>query len=83
MLFITTVIDRAGYMTIDERIHLFRSLGEMTQKYLGTALGFPEKSADVRLAQYETGSGTPKAELTATLARGYWMFRPMPSPYRT
>ena len=32
------------------------------------ALGFPEKSADVRLAQYETGSRTPKADLTAALA---------------
>lgn len=40
----------------------------MTQKYLGMALGFPEKSADVRLAQYETGSRTPKADLTAALA---------------
>ena len=33
------------------------------------ALGFPEKSADVRLAQYETGSRTPKADLTAALAQ--------------
>ena len=40
----------------------------MTQKYLGMSLGFPEKSADVRLAQYETGSRTPKADLTAALA---------------
>ncbi len=32
------------------------------------SLGFPEKSADVRLAQYETGSRTPKADLTAALA---------------
>jgi len=31
-------------------------------------LGFPEKSADVRLAQYETGARTPKADLTASLA---------------
>ena len=29
----------------------------------------PEKSADVRLAQYETGSRTPKADLTAALAQ--------------
>ena len=35
----------------------------------GMALGFPEKSADVRLAQYETGSRTPKADLTAALAQ--------------
>ena len=31
-------------------------------------MGFPEKSADVRLAQYETGSRTPKADLTVALA---------------
>ena len=55
-------------MAIGERIHFFRLLRGMTQKYLGIALGFPEKSADVRLAQYETGSRTPKADLTAALA---------------
>lgn len=41
----------------------------MTQKYLGMALGFPEKSADVRLAQYENGSRTPKADVTVALAQ--------------
>ena len=41
----------------------------MTQKYLGMTVGFPEKSADVRLAQYETGSRKPKAEITAALAQ--------------
>ena len=56
-------------MAIGERIHFFRTLRGMTQKYLGMALGFPEKSADVRLAQYETGSRTPKTDLTAALAR--------------
>lgn len=55
-------------MAIGERIHFFRNLHSMTQKYLGMMLGFPEKSADVRLAQYETGTRTPKAELTASLA---------------
>ena len=55
-------------MAIGERIHFFRLLRGMKQKYLGMSLGFPEKSADVRLAQYETGSRTPKADLTAALA---------------
>ena len=41
----------------------------MTKKYLGTIVGFPERSADVRLAQYETGTRKPKAELTAALAQ--------------
>lgn len=56
-------------MAIGERIHFFRALRGMTQKYLGMMLGFPEKSADVRLAQYETGARTPKADLTASLAK--------------
>ena len=56
-------------MAISERIHFFRNLRGMTQKYLGMALGFPEKSADVRLAQYENGSRTPKADVTAALAQ--------------
>lgn len=56
-------------MAIGERIHFFRLMRGMTQKYLGTAVGFPERSADVRLAQYETGSRKPKADLTAALAQ--------------
>ncbi len=55
-------------MSIGERIHFFRMKAGMTQKYLGMAVGFPERSADVRMAQYETGSRTPKADLTSTLA---------------
>ena len=47
-------------MAIGERIHFFRTLRGMTQKYLGMAVGFPERSADVRLAQYETGTRTPR-----------------------
>ncbi len=41
----------------------------MTLKYLSMAVDFPEKSADVRLAQYETGSRIPKAGLTVALAQ--------------
>ena len=55
-------------MAIGERIQFLRTLRGMTQKYLGVMVGFPEKSADVRLAQYETGARTPKADLTASLA---------------
>lgn len=55
-------------MAIGERIHFFRVMRGMTQKQLGMLLGFPEKSADVRLAQYETGTRTPKAGITASLA---------------
>ena len=55
-------------MAIGERISFFRNMRGMTQKYLGMKVGFPEKSADVRLAQYETGTRTPKTDLTAALA---------------
>ena len=37
-------------MAIGERIHFYRLLRGMTQKYLGMVLEFPEKSADVLLA---------------------------------
>jgi len=56
-------------MAIGERIHFFRIMRGMTQKYLGMLVGFPERSADVRLAQYETGSRKPKGDLTAALAQ--------------
>ena len=55
-------------MAIGERIRFFRNLRGMTQKYLGQVIGFPEKTADIRMAQYESGSRTPKAELTENLA---------------
>ena len=55
-------------MAIGERIRFIRNLRGMTQKYLGQVVGFPEKTADIRMAQYESGSRTPKAELTESLA---------------
>ena len=55
-------------MAIGERIRFFRNLCGMTQKYLGTVVGFPEKTAYIRMAQYESGSRTPKADLTNKLA---------------
>ena len=56
-------------MAIGERIRFFRNLRGMTQKYLGQTLGFPERSADVRLAQYESGTRTPKEDLTKQMAQ--------------
>ena len=47
-------------MAIGERIRFLRNLRGMTQKYLGFAIGFPEKTADIRMAQYESGTRTPK-----------------------
>ena len=56
-------------MAINERIHYFRNLRGMTQKSLGMSVGFSEKNADVRVAQYESGLRNPKADLTAQLAQ--------------
>ena len=36
-------------MAIGERIRFFRNLKGMTQKDLGVKLGFPEKTADIRI----------------------------------
>ena len=55
-------------MAIGERIRFFRNLRGVTQKYLGQMVGFPEKTADVRMAQYESGSRTPKEDLVNALA---------------
>ena len=55
-------------MAIGERIRFIRNLRGMTQKYLGIAVGFPEKTADIRTAQYESGTRKPKADLTNTFA---------------
>ena len=55
-------------MAIGERIKFFRNLRGMTQKYLGMRVGFPEKTADIRMAQYESGSRTPKSDLINDLA---------------
>ena len=56
-------------MAIGERIRFIRNLRGMTQKYLGIKAGLPEKTADIRMAQYEAGARTPKEELTKDLAR--------------
>lgn len=55
-------------MAIGERIRFIRNLRGMTQKWLGMSVGFPEKTADIRMAQYESGTRTPKTDLTNKLA---------------
>ena len=67
-LFLGQPTIRVDDMAIGERIHFFRTLWGMTQKYLGTQVGFPEKTADACLAQYETGTRTLKADMTTALA---------------
>ncbi|MDR2903228.1 MAG: helix-turn-helix domain-containing protein [Clostridiales bacterium] len=56
-------------MAIGERIRFIRNLRKMTQKYLGMAIGFDAKTADVRMAQYESGTRTPKENYVADIAK--------------
>lgn len=55
-------------MAIGERIRWFRNLKGMTQKSLGEQAGFPVKTADIRIAQYESGHRSPKEDLINSLA---------------
>jgi len=55
-------------MAIGERIKFIRNLRGMTQKYLGQSIGFDEKTADVRIAQYESGTRTPKENYIQVMA---------------
>ena len=55
-------------MAIGERIRFIRNLRGMTQKFLGLQVGFSERTADIHMAQYESGSRTPKADLVEQLA---------------
>lgn len=53
---------------VGTRIRRFRLRQNMTQKALGQKVGFPEKSADVRIAQYESSLRVPKQDLTQKIA---------------
>ena len=55
-------------MAIGERIRRIRNMRGMTLKYLGEAVGFPANNADVRMAQYEKGTRSPKSDLTKQIA---------------
>lgn len=54
--------------SIGRRINFFRRLCDLTQKELGSLLGFSEKSCDVRIAQYEAGDRIPKEALLVKMA---------------
>ena len=58
-----------SYMSPGKRIRRFRLKHGMTQRALGMAVGFPVKTADIRIAQYESGARTPKHGLLCALAQ--------------
>lgn len=53
--------------TLGEAIKEVRKKRGLTQKTLGLNLGFPENSADVRVAQYESNKRVPKADILLKL----------------
>ena len=55
-------------MSIGERIRSLRMWRQVTQKQLGLLVGYSEKGADVRIAQYESGNRKPKDEVIKDLA---------------
>ena len=54
--------------SIGQRLKFIRRFRRLTQKELGLLMGYSEKTADVRIAQYEKNARTPNAETTAKLA---------------
>ncbi len=55
-------------MAIGDKIRNIRVKRDMTQKELGLAIGFNEHTADVRMAQYESGTRSPKEAVIVKIA---------------
>lgn len=51
-----------------QRLKFIRRFRGMTQKELGILMGFSEKTADIRIAQYEKNARIPKVEIVAKFA---------------
>ena len=62
------MIERKTIMSIGKRLRFFRKRAQMTQKELGLLVGFNPLSAEVRIAQYESGERTPRWMLREKLA---------------
>ena len=56
-------------MNIGEKIRRLRKYRGMTQKELGIALGFPQGTASVRIAQYEGNYRVPKNKMLKDIAK--------------
>ena len=67
-------------MTVGDKIKKIRTFRGMTQKELGLAVGFEEKGADNRIAQYETNYRVPKRELLDKIAEALRVDRQNFSP---
>ena len=56
-------------ITFGEKIKHLRNKNHLTQKQLGLALGFSENSADIRIAQYESGERMPGEDILRKVAK--------------
>ena len=56
-------------MGVGERIRWFRKRKDFTQRELGLKVGFTNKTADLRIRQYETGLRNPKEDTIKDLAQ--------------
>ena len=54
--------------SIGQRLKFVRRFRRLTQKELGILMEYSEKTADVRIAQYEQNARTPKADTVQKLA---------------
>lgn len=64
-----TIFKGGGTYDSRRKIKKIRTFRGMTQKELGLAIGFEEKGADNRIAQYETNYRVPKRELLDKIAQ--------------
>ena len=55
-------------ITFGRKLKHLRQKNHLTQKELGMAMGFPEDSADIRIAQYESDVRTPREDLMKIFA---------------
>ena len=55
-------------MSVGSRIKFIRNMRGLTQKELGAKIGFSEKAADVRVAQYESDKRTPREDIMGKIA---------------
>ena len=69
-------------MAVGDRIKRVRQFRGLTQKELGKLVGFDEKTADIRIAQYESNTRKPKEDLLIKIAEALDVnFRSLYEPY--
>lgn len=61
-------LERSDDLAIGDKIRNIRMKRDMTQKELGLAIGFSDRTADVRMAQYESGTRVPKEAVILKIA---------------